>query len=405
MDLMEKKEKGLLNESQFRLVLLVIITSFLLFLPSSHQKMVACRQQRSLNVGTLWINESMLYTSFGQAHDAWELLPRNSLAPFTAETQKILFSNQFPLNCSAARFFISHGHVGNGLGAQLHIATFHLGVALEENRVFLWSEAAGDVFTDTETCPSSSNFECFFRTPTSCSLHDARALGANTIEFSSLNEISGYSSNHVPSILRKLWLEGSRPVLQNRELKFWWRAQSVSFLARLNDRTTEAVRVLRTNFSAIVLRSTNSSSLLEPSINSSSLSKTIEVSRMAFPLMPGATSIHVRRSDKSAEMTLIPDKSYFAAAENLVLHNILGLSRTAFISSEDPATLLSAENEKQGWTMMWYDFPRSNNANMNPGFQYLSMPQGKLTRILLMQLLMTLECDAWVGTRASNWNR
>jgi uncharacterized membrane protein YjdF len=33
----------------------------------------------------------------------------------------------------------------------------------------------------------------------------------------------------------------------------------------------------------------------------------------------------------------------------------------------------------------------------------LTRPQ--LTRIWWLQLLMALECDAWVGARGSNWNR
>ena len=36
---------------------------------------------------------------------------------------------------------------------------------------------------------------------------------------------------------------------------------------------------------------------------------------------------------------------------------------------------------------------------------FKSLPRGRLTQLWLLQLLMALECDAWVGTRKSNWNR
>jgi hypothetical protein len=125
----------------------------------------------------------------------------------------------------------------------------------------------------------------------------------------------------------------------------------------------------------------------------------------SFPLLPGVVSMHVRHGDKASEMTLATNEAYFSAAESLVLLNPLGLKRAAFISTEDPVTIEAARKESRGWDMMWYDMPRSSTAGINPGLQTLPLPRAKLIRIVLMQLLMALECDAWVGTRESNWNR
>jgi hypothetical protein len=83
----------------------------------------------------------------------------------------------------------------------------------------------------------------------------------------------------------------------------------------------------------------------------------------------------------------------------------MGLARAAFISTEDPATIAAALQERRGWAMMWYDVPRSSSLTSNPGMQELSLPRSLQTLIPLLQLLMALECDAWVGTRGSNWNR
>ena len=125
----------------------------------------------------------------------------------------------------------------------------------------------------------------------------------------------------------------------------------------------------------------------------------------AFPFERGMTSMHVRHGDKGKEMTLAADEAYFAAAEALVRLNPMGLVRAAFISTEDPGTIAAAAQERRGWAMMWYDMPRRHSLDQNPGRQELPLPRGQLTRVLLLQLLMALECDAWVGTRGSNWNR
>ena len=124
----------------------------------------------------------------------------------------------------------------------------------------------------------------------------------------------------------------------------------------------------------------------------------------AFPFKRGMTSIHVRHGDKGGEMTLVADDAYFAAAESLVLHHPMGLSRAAFISTEDPGTLESAVKETRGWALMWYDVPRINSNGIDQ-LHKLSLLPAQLTRIWFLQLLMALECDAWVGTRGSNWNR
>ena len=48
--------------------------------------------------------------------------------------------------------------------------------------------------------------------------------------------------------------------------------------------------------------------------------------------------------------------------------------------------------------------PRINSNGLDQ-IARLAVPRGTLTHIWFLQLLMALECDAWVGTRGSNWNR
>ena len=371
----------------------------------------------------VWTDEQ-LYTSEGQRHDSWRLLPRSQIAPLTAEAQEVLIARQFPTGgCVGAKFLVSHGNKGHGLGSILHVATSHLSAAIETGRIFVWNENAGDSYIDNDTCPGSVNLECFFRAPSSCTIKDARAPGADTVDFEVYNaaERLGLSAYHVPAVMRNLWISGDRstsrfvrPAPHAMELKYWWRAQAVSFLARLNDATIVSIRELRRNSSAVIM---SSGAGAAPLHQSNSVvgpgwppGRDIDVAAgalmaAAFPFMRGMTSIHVRHGDKHHEMTLVPDESYFAAAESLVMHHPMGLARAAFISTEDPGTLAAAMRERRGWASIWYDMPRISTVAVNPGLQDLPLPRAQLTRILLMQLLMTLECDAWIGTRGSNWNR
>jgi hypothetical protein len=361
-------------------------------------------------------SDSQLYTSEGHVHDAWRRLPPGQIAPLTAEAQELLIARQFPAGgCSDARFLVSNGNLGGGIGSQIHIATSHLGAALDQGRIFLWSETAGQLYSP-DVCSGPQNFECYFRSPSSCSISDARAPGADTVELSNglgANEKFGYSIFHVPAVMKALWENASRPAPHAMELKFWWRAQGAAFLARLNDETVAAIRELRTNRSAIVVSSGASaapqhprSSMVGPGWPPARELDLAAGLRMAaaFPFERGMTSLHVRHGDKGTEMTLAADEAYFAAAEALVLLNPMGLVRAAFISTEDPATLAAASQERRGWAMMWYELPRINS-NGHDQIARLPLAKGFLTRAWLLQLLMALECDAWVGTRGSNWNR
>jgi len=365
----------------------------------------------------LWTDD-LLYTPAGQSHDAWRLLPALQLAPLTAEAQELLVAHQFPAGgCVGARFAVSNANGISGLGSDVHVATLHLAIALEQGRIFLWSEGVGQEYTDGETCPTSINLECFLRAPSSCNLGHARAPGADTIdlEYAMAGEPHGVAMFHVPAVMKSLW-EGWKagPLPRAMELKYWWRAQGAAFLTRFNDATIKAIRAMRTNFSAIVVTSGAGAPPLHPKSSMigpgwplpSQESNTDRDALLStsFPFVRGVTSMHVRHGDKGKEMTLAADGSFFSAAESLVQQNPLGLVRAAFISTEDPATLAAAANERQGWAMAWYSVPRINSNGIDQ-LEKLPIPRAVLTRIWLLQLLMALECDAWVGTRGSNWNR
>ena len=123
--------------------------------------------------------------------------------------------------------------------------------------------------------------------------------------------------------------------------------------------------------------------------------------------------MHVRHGDKSIEMPLVPTEKYIEAAEHAVkMVSPLGYSRAAFISTEDPLAIEVAQNMSRDtadpylrtWAFLWLDIPRENS-NGDLQLEHLGMPRGQLARRFFLNLLLALECDAWVGTGYSNWNR
>jgi hypothetical protein len=81
----------------------------------------------------------------------------------------------------------------------------------------------------------------------------------------------------------------------------------------------------------------------------------------------------------------------------------LAFSRHVFITSDNLQSILElkAAAEHRQWTVGF-----SHVFRMHNGFDFYSSNGNRSTTIeLLMQLMMSLECEAWVGTRGSNWNR
>jgi len=145
-----------------------------------------------------------------------------------------------------------------------------------------------------------------------------------------------------------------------------------------------------------------------------------ELDEAPFPFPPGTVSMHIRHGDKGIEMKLVPTMDYVRAAEEVQYHLPVSFARrTAFLSTEDPGAIAEASTAYEAgdvkgvgpyWTMFWYDVPRNNIDGRTQLTAFASgskkqMSRAHLTRIWWLQLLMALECDAWVGTRGSNWNR
>jgi len=184
-------------------------------------------------------------------------------------------------------------------------------------------------------------------------------------------------------------------------MRYWWRAQSTAYLMRLNERTVSRVAELRWNISMM--------QYFPPHAHHHPLH-----SRTQQTLPPGSISAHVREGDKGKELVnqKLPNISaYLAAAKRILRANPLGTSRLIFLSSENPENLnalrdfTASPEGHAGVRTTWYGLatamPRHNSNGYSQGTLYGT--EFMMVRYLL-QLLLALECDAFIGQRASNWN-
>ncbi|KAI9028665.1 hypothetical protein DFJ74DRAFT_659626 [Hyaloraphidium curvatum] len=321
-----------------------------------------------------------LYSREGMQHSAPASLDPDGLAPATREVQALLYAHQFrpAEECARATFVVAH--IVSGIGSDWHQTGRVLGVAVETGAIMVFSPAHGHMWARGAFCDGTPrNWLCYLREPTNCT---AWMKAGNTAKLDALKDKAGMTgwNPSIPAAARKA-VQRVRPDMQGSSLTYWWRAQSAAFIARFNDRTIDALREIRMRPNM-----TMTHGKLPPS--------------PLFPLPPGTIGAHVRLGDKGSEMTLVEYPVFAETAVRLQKENVLGLRPALFVSSEQPKVIKEAATLPPGFETYHSDIPRvgfNGQGHLNKGDEH--------TLYYLGQLLMALECDAWVGTRGSNWNR
>ena len=340
-----------------------------------------------------------LYTEAGHIRPMPFGMDDDKLAPLTKVTQTYIHSRQSVPNCSDVQIMISHGH-GWGLGSEMHVIGAMLAFALENNHTLVLSPRACYAFTDSAGC------ELLFQPISSCDYHTiikhhpnptilspgSLVIGSTTKLISALRLTRRYPVGlgdaivtAVPSGLKAI-LQSKIPNMSNDQIKFWWRAQSVAYIMRFNADTIRAMVRLRTD--PLFHYHTNCNST-------------------PFPLPANTMAMHIRGGDKWKEMTLVPPLKYIATAVGLFENMPLSFSsRNIFVSSDYEAAIQEIQHdaEEMGLSVIYSRISRL------PRGHELSVwtkqhNRLKMTHTYLLQLLMSLEADSWIGTRASNWNR
>ena len=110
-------------------------------------------------------------------------------------------------------------------------------------------------------------------------------------------------------------------------------------------------------------------------------------------------------------MPLVPTAAYVRAAESLVRVHSLALRRALLVTSDDPAAAsdAAAAGGDGGWTVLSTVMARVAGASRPVDQVALAASGGdgklRVMHLLMLQLSLALEADAWVHTLGSNWNR
>ncbi|KAI5477655.1 hypothetical protein MNV49_006041 [Pseudohyphozyma bogoriensis] len=331
----------------------------------------------------------------------------DNLAPLTHFTQQYLHDWQNPPleECSSKTFYIlelgpNGHHDWHGLGSAVHIFGWALRSAIDSNAILAWGEdPLGKIFFD-DACRHDGvqSMDCVFEPITHC----PRSSFVKTITagiFSPPENLTGWA-REVPAVFKqKLKEELPFAMTANAEM-YWWRAQAAAYSLRLNQASLEYLSAMRLNETA------------HYSLNFGDAGEVI-TTPMPWPLPAGTTNMHIRHGNKGSEMHLIPFRDYVAAGERLAALNPLSYWKGGFISSEDAgvfeearalSTLSGSETtSNMKWT--WYG-SHINRINAGPNEQLGSFGNRTETTLSWMsEFMISMECDSFIGTRGSNWNR
>lgn len=340
-----------------------------------------------------------LYTEAGHIRPMPDGMDDDKLAPLTREAQAYIHERQSVPSCSNVQIMVSHGAV-SGFGSEMHVMGGMLAFALENNHTLVLSPQACNTFTDSAGC------ELLFQPISSCNYHTVikdhprptildpshLVIGSTTKLKNALILAQQYPgglgdaiTTAVPSRLKEK-LQSKIPNMSSDQIGFWWRAQSVAYIMRLNADTIRAIVRLRTDPLFHYYTNCNST---------------------PFPLPVNTIAMHIRGGDKWKEMRLVPPHKFIATAAALFENMPLSFSsRNIFVSSDYEAAIQETQHdaEEMGLSVIYshiYREPRGQEYDVWKK-QHNRL---KMTHTHILQLLMSLEADSWIGTRGSNWNR
>jgi hypothetical protein len=327
--------------------------------------------------------EELLYTPEGHRHAPSAALDDDGLAPLTRWVQEEIERRMHPPDCARARFLLTEGWP-HGIGSTVHVIGTHLAHAIENGLVLDWGPASCVNFLDARECSGIGvGCGCLFLRITDCPAEVVRANAVGVIQ--------GVDYQHVvPDVFRRA-VQRAVPNMQEREILFWWRGQSAGYLARFNNATLSAVRALRVRDGVHYYYAGGRGQPLP------------------FPLPAGAVNAHIRHGDKHTEMKLVESERYFEAAQRLARHQPFSLGGRAYFVSSDDGDAIEANRrlaEGAGWGFVYSRLERMRGGFNSEAWAGMAGSVRLPTLYAqLQQLLMSLEADAWVGTRASNGNR
>eukprot|EP01122_Echinamoeba_exundans_P015667 TRINITY_DN7551_c0_g1_i1.p1 TRINITY_DN7551_c0_g1~~TRINITY_DN7551_c0_g1_i1.p1 ORF type:complete len:437 (+),score=49.75 TRINITY_DN7551_c0_g1_i1:64-1374(+) len=292
-----------------------------------------------------------------------------------AEIMQFLVEHQYPRDCSNKKFLV-YRLTKWGIGSDLHVMTWALGVAIETGRILIYDpDQSPWRWADRDFCGSLLLPDCYLKQLSNCSLPKVAPSdifehkwgpvveSPRVVYFEQRHDF--YTVDFIPEIMRKRFpAEGDQ--------RTWWRTVTTQFVWRPNARFQQFLDQVDIRLFGGVDR---------------------------YPQR--ALGIHVRHGDKAQEMTLHDLPDYLDAAEKLKKdHSYLGMSNVVILSTEDLDVIDKAErwNSLHPNTTQW-QFIYLNDAKKNNQWAVSA------TRWHFVNAFLAARADAWVLTTASNWCR
>ncbi|OBT48121.1 hypothetical protein VE00_01038 [Pseudogymnoascus sp. WSF 3629] len=345
----------------------------------------------------------------------------HGLMALTKATQRYIYQKQNPSGCDGQKFLVLNKFPGDdafGLGAIVQRISDYLSIAIQTNSILLYSEdsSPGEHFIQDpaeggdESCGRS--FDCIFQKLSKCKSKSQKGMESKVQsvfdmpghDTTTVVDAEAYLQKHgtqIPPVFEAA-LRSIQPDITSEMLKYWWRAQAASYIMRLNKKASARMKEFRLGTDTKQLG-------IQWDVNGQP-----QDVDFPFPMPEGTISMHVRHGDKGSEMRLVPFNDYVVRAEKFTAENPLGSWKRAFLSTEDPnvieqmksmarVTPFSYSGSNARWTWYWSGIPRLNTS---PEIQLREFGnRTDLTIKWLLQLVMAIECDVFVGTRGSGWNR
>ncbi|KAF3131927.1 mitochondrial inner membrane protein required for protein import [Orbilia oligospora] len=335
------------------------------------------------------------------------------LMALTKIVQRYIYEKQHPSDCGSQRYLILNKFPGDdafGLGAIIQRISDYLSVAIQTDAILLYAndESPGEHFLSENRASCGRSLDCIFQELSNCSSQAQKGMNSNTQStFSDRQfdlDVEAFLAKHkypIPFVFEEA-LKKIQPDVTREMLKYWWRAQAAAYIMRFNRNTSRRLKQFRLGEDTKQLG-------LHWDVNGDPRNVNVP-----FPLPEGTISMHVRHGDKGSEMRLVPFNDYVVRAEKFSAENPLGNWKRAFLSTEDPnvieqmktmarITPFSYSGSNSRWTWYWTDIPRLNTGPETQLKEFGNRTD--LTIKWLLQLVMAIECDVFVGTRGSGWNR
>jgi len=321
--------------------------------------------------------------------DSW--CPSNYTPEKIQDVCHLMCRNQYPADCSKAKFFIVTKDWGNGYGSDLHIRLLSFTFALTEGRVFMYSPQVQSMWThpqDEYPPCASRNPWCYYLPITSCvlpanwtSLSVPYLKSKPTTQYvtrPSANEIKGPSG---------IFTELSTP---KRGTKFsnvtvlWWKGHLAQFLYRPNAHMMQTV--------------------ILPSV----LKTFQHHPKTVAQLLPSRyLCVFIRQGDKYLESPLHSPQEYWSAiktkAETLNITDV-------YLSSDSESgirdTIALSANFTPKLSFYYINHTRlETGLTMNYLTTHLWNKPGvrDMINLDLTDLFIASRAIAWIGTLSSNW--